>query len=182
MWYIESYDRSGMGVGEVQVEGMSNAEFARLLGLDEHTYFDGYMREVTGPIQAVLTERLGMRFDPDLKYLATELAEYEGQRSHGMANFADEILPLRDNRNGRLTFEIVNRELPDDELALLLIAHSEYPRQPQAGEFTESTKQDALSAHPNLADLIEQASSIFTARDGYLLAVDRDQGTLILIT
>ena len=127
MSHIESFTSTAMA-DQMPVTGMSPADFARVVGLDERTYHDG------------------------------------------------NVLP---------TFGITNPGLEDDELAQLLVAHSEYPRVPAVPsepEFVGSTAAEVLRVRPELGDLVDRASSVFTASDGYFLVVDRDHGILTLIT
>ncbi|PPK64801.1 hypothetical protein V5P93_006205 [Actinokineospora auranticolor] len=180
MWHIESFTSTAM-VDQVPVKAMSPADFARVVGLDERTCHDGNMLEITEPMKAALGERLNFRFDPELDYFAHNLADFDGQVLHGMANFADELLPFQEEHGNRLVFGVADTDVEDHELALLLTSHSRYPRPPHGFEFTETSREEVLRVLPEDADLIARTSSVFTATEDYVLLIDRGSATVTLI-
>ncbi|GAA3064910.1 hypothetical protein LV79_006601 [Actinokineospora globicatena] len=115
---------------EIVVDTMPRADIARTVGFDGHTYHLGGGVELTDSMKAVFTERLGIEFNPALTYVAENVSDYHGQLVHGLADFADELLPFLRESGGRLTFGIGNAGLEDGELVLLLTSHSRYPPPP----------------------------------------------------
>ncbi|PPK68289.1 hypothetical protein V5P93_004607 [Actinokineospora auranticolor] len=174
MWKIVGFDDSDKLVFDYYLDGMSPAEFARVLGFDERTYYDGYEYELTEPMKVELARRLGLEFDPAVEYFAGERAEFDGQRSHGLAHFADTILPLRSADGNRLTFTVTDDDLEDDEIALLISAHTRYPPKVANADFTE-IEPDAT----HLA-IARDATAVLRSHDGNLLLLHRPHATLVL--
>jgi hypothetical protein len=96
MWHVDGFDESGFGVVLIPVAGVDPAEFGLAMGLVEGDLYPGGGLPLTDAARTLLSERLGVVFDPGLECFAEELRDYPGEVRFGWYPFAESLLRLRD--------------------------------------------------------------------------------------